>query len=49
MTTAQAPRKPITWGDIYHRWLRKGVDHGWAAMKADEWEKRKQKKEKKHE
>jgi len=31
---------PLTWGDIYNKWLRKGVDHGFAAHYADEWEKR---------
>lgn len=34
-------RKKLTWGDIYYKWLRKGVDHGWAAYKADLYVKRK--------
>ena len=32
--------KPTTWGDIFWRWVHKGSDHGYAAHKADEWEKR---------
>jgi hypothetical protein len=35
------PRKENTWGSIYYRWLRKGVDHGYAAWMADQWEMRK--------
>ena len=30
-------RKPLTWGDIYYRWLARGFDHGWAAYAADRW------------
>lgn len=33
-------RKPNTWSTIYQKWLRKGHDHGSAAMKADLWQKR---------
>ena len=33
-------QKPSTWGDIYYRWLRKGVDHSYAAYMANQWEKR---------
>lgn len=33
------PRR--SWGDIYYLWLRKGVDHSYAAYRADEYEKRK--------
>jgi ribosomal protein L37AE/L43A len=26
-----------TWGDVYHRYLHRGHDHGSAAHAADEW------------
>lgn len=29
-----------TWGDVYYFYLNKGEDHGSAAYRADEWEKR---------
>lgn len=29
-----------TWGTVYNRYLRKGHDHGDAAYRADQWEKR---------
>ena len=29
-----------TWGEIYHRALSRGEDHGYAAHLADQWEKR---------
>lgn len=34
-----------TWGDAYDANLRKGYDHGYAAWRADEWEKRHMKKQ----
>lgn len=33
-----------TWGSIYRKWLAKGEDHGSAAYRADEWEKRQARK-----
>jgi hypothetical protein len=35
------------WGTIYHKYVRKGYDNGYAAYMADKWEKRK-KKNKEH-
>lgn len=32
--------KPPTWGDIYWKWRRRGVDHADAAFRADEWERK---------
>jgi len=36
--------KPFTWGDIFLKWLRKGVDPAYAAWMADKWQKRKARK-----
>ena len=42
MSEQKAPERvsKMVWGDIYYRWLRKGVDHGYAAYMANLWEKR---------
>jgi len=32
-----------TWGDIYNTAVLRGIDHGYAAWLADEWEKRQEK------
>ena len=37
-------KRELDWGDIYYRWLRKGVDHSYAAYMANQWEKRKKRK-----
>ncbi len=34
-----------TWGDVFDANLRKGYDHGYAAWRADQWEKRQMKKQ----
>ncbi len=34
-----------TWGDAFNANLRKGYDHGYAAWRADQWEKRQMKKQ----
>ena len=39
-------RKKRTWGDVFWRWLRKGVPREEAAFRADEWERRKRKRSK---
>jgi len=39
-------RKKNTWGEIYRKSLARGDDHGYAAMLADKWEERQQKKPK---
>jgi hypothetical protein len=33
--------RQLTWGDIYWKWVRRGVDRAAAAFMADEWERRK--------
>jgi hypothetical protein len=33
----------MTWGDVFRRALRRGEDHGSAAYRADEWERRQKK------
>lgn len=33
-----------TWGDIFLAAVRRGIDHGYAAFLADEYERRKQRK-----
>lgn len=35
---------PRTWGSIYNAALRRGLDHGYAAYLADQWEKRRTRK-----
>ena len=34
-----------TWGHVYQHYLDKGCDHADAAYRADEWEKRKERKD----
>ena len=35
-------RKPYQcWGEVYRAALKRGLDHGYAAWLADQWEKRK--------
>lgn len=38
-----------TWGDIFNRHLRRGEDHSFAAYKADELERHKQREQQKSE
>ena len=35
---------PHTWGSVYQNALNRGIDHGYAAYLADQWEKRDAKK-----
>lgn len=37
-------KTPRTWGSVYSSALRRGLDHGYAAYLADQWEKRKARK-----
>lgn len=39
-------RRPTTWSDIYYRYVRRGEDQLSAGYRADEWERRKQRKKK---
>lgn len=36
-------KKPRTWGSVYYASLAKGHDHGYAAFRANEWERRQKK------
>jgi hypothetical protein len=37
---------PMKWGDIYWRWIRRGVDQNYAAYMADQWEAREKRRRK---
>lgn len=39
MVEAEKERQAKTWGDVYNVLLKRGYDHGYAAYRADEWDK----------